>query len=229
MTEVLTQIPLDLTPEKVLRRLMMGRSNETIEASVKDLLEQVRGIMNPGAAYRIAYIEDRSDDSVTIDGVVFTSRVLRKNLEGIGRVFPFIATCGRKLDAFRPESGDVMESFILDTIRESAMRMASSYLREHILLKYAPGQLSSMSPGSLPEWPITQQRELFRLFPDAEETLGVKLLPSCLMSPVKSVSGILFPTEIRFESCQLCPREVCQGRRAPYSPEMSKDYGLEAV
>jgi len=36
--------------------------------------------------------------------------------------------------------------------------------------------------------------------------------------PVKSVSGIMFPTEMSFESCGLCPREVCPGRRAAYDP-----------
>jgi len=40
------------------------------------------------------------------------------------------------------------------------------------------------------------------------------------MVPVKSVSGILFPTEESFASCQLCPREVCPGRRAPYDPDL---------
>lgn len=44
------------------------------------------------------------------------------------------------------------------------------------------------------------------------------------MVPVKSVSGIFFPTEIKFESCQLCPREVCISRRAPYTPLLVNKY-----
>jgi len=44
------------------------------------------------------------------------------------------------------------------------------------------------------------------------------------MVPLKSVSGIYFPTEIKFESCQLCPREVCRGRVAPYDPDLVKKY-----
>jgi hypothetical protein len=34
------------------------------------------------------------------------------------------------------------------------------------------------------------------------------------------VSGILFPTEETFASCQLCPREDCPNRRAPYDAEL---------
>ncbi len=40
------------------------------------------------------------------------------------------------------------------------------------------------------------------------------------MVPTKSVSGILFPAEESFASCQLCPRENCPNRRAPYDPEL---------
>jgi len=57
---------------------------------------------------------------------------------------------------------------------------------------------------------------LFALLGDATEAVGVRLLDSLLMTPTKSVSGIRFPTEERFESCQLCPRPDCPGRRAPY-------------
>ena len=40
------------------------------------------------------------------------------------------------------------------------------------------------------------------------------------MVPTKSVSGILFPAEETFASCQLCPRDDCPNRRAPYDPEL---------
>jgi hypothetical protein len=73
-----------------------------------------------------------------------------------------------------------------------------------------------MSPGSLPDWPIQAQRPLFRLFGDAAESLGVQLTDSMLMIPSKSVSGICFPTEQTFASCQLCPRERCPSRQAKY-------------
>ena len=54
--------------------------------------------------------------------------------------------------------------------------------------------------------------------------IGVTLSESFLMIPIKSVSGILFPKEIRFESCQLCPREKCAGRRAPYEESLWQEY-----
>jgi hypothetical protein len=73
-----------------------------------------------------------------------------------------------------------------------------------------------MSPGRVPYWPLTQQRPLFELLGNPKDTVGVRLTQSCLMVPNKSVSGIRFPTEESFETCQLCPREGCPGRKAPY-------------
>ena len=77
-----------------------------------------------------------------------------------------------------------------------------------------------MAPGSLADWPITQQQQLFSLFGDVEAKIGVRLTDSFLMLPMKSVSGVYFPTETSFESCRLCPRKVCPGRRAPYDPKL---------
>jgi hypothetical protein len=39
------------------------------------------------------------------------------------------------------------------------------------------------------------------------------------MVPNKSVSGVRFPTEIDFRSCQVCQREDCPSRSAAFDPE----------
>ena len=77
-----------------------------------------------------------------------------------------------------------------------------------------------MTPGSLEDWPISEQRPLFEILGDIQDAIGVQLKDSLMMSPVQSVSGIIFPTEATFESCQLCPRENCPGRRAAYDKNL---------
>ena len=84
-----------------------------------------------------------------------------------------------------------------------------------------------MAPGSgsVEDWPIEQQEGLFSIFGGRvriEDLIGVKLTDRLLMIPIKSTSGIFFPTESRFEACQLCPREQCVGRRASYDKELVK-------
>ncbi len=184
------------------------------------LVEEARAIARPRAMYRIAYIESKGDDEVVIDGVSLKSRVLRVNLEEAHRVFPFVATCGRELEAWARAIDDMLERFWADAIMEAALRAALGAFGEHLSTHVHPGRTATMNPGSLADWPLEQQRELFRLLGNPREAIGVELTDTCLMVPIKSVSGLRFPREVAYENCQLCSRNPCPGRRAPYVPDL---------
>jgi len=224
--EVFDSIPVDLEPDKVLKFMRMRGGNQQVERMVQELVEATLSIAKPKVVYKVSYVDDRDGDTVTIDGVKFASRVLRINLDPVERVFPYIATCGTELEEIAIPSNDVMKSFCFEEIKIMILRSAMTYFTNRLTEHYALGKMSRMSPGSGPleSWPIAQQKELFSLFGDVEELIGVRLTKSCVMFPLKSVSGIYFPTEITFESCQLCPREKCIGRRVSYDPELAKKY-----
>ena len=152
----------------------------------------------------------------------FVSKVLRANLDEVERVFPYVATCGPELDAISVESDDVFGQFCRDILKEMALRAAMAHLVTHLKESYSLETLVSMNPGSgdINVWPIQQQRELFAFFGDAPESIGVILTDSCLMVPNKSVSGLFYPSEDGFQSCQLCHREKCPNRRAPFDPHL---------
>ena len=223
---VLNSIPFRLNSEEVLKRLRLRKENKDMERIVQELLDIVHPIAKPKAIYKVSYVDNKNGDSLYIDGVKFTSRVLRVNLDEVGRVFPYIATCGRELDEIVVPADDYMRYYCLDTIKETALRLARSYLQDYLTINYALGQTSRMYPGegATDDWPISQQKELFSIFGNVEDLIGVQLTEHFLMIPLKSSSGIYFPTEIKFESCQLCPREVCSGRKAPYDPDLVKKY-----
>lgn len=187
-----------------------------------ELADAVEAIARPKAFFRVSFIDSSEDDRVVIDGIAFKSRVLQVNLGSIHRVFPYTATCGGEVDEWSRSIHDLLQSFWADTLKELAVRAAMSQLRQTIKRKFETGRITAMSPGSLGDWPIQQQRPLFALLGDTEAAVGVRLTDSFLMLPSKSVSGIWFPTETNFESCQLCPRDRCPGRRAPYDPELYK-------
>jgi hypothetical protein len=219
--EVLNDVPIELDVDRLLKKLRIGKESKNAE-DIQGLIETVAPAIKPKALYEISYIQRKNYDTVDIGGVIFRSRVLRVNLDKVERVFPYIATCGRELDEIVVPSDDLLRQFWLDSIKEVALHAMRQYLANYLEEKYAVGQLSKMSPGAGSQdlWPIEQQRQLFSIFGNAEDLIGVTLTESFLMIPIKSVSGIFFPTEIRFESCQLCPREVCPGRRAPYDKDL---------
>ena len=115
---------------------------------------------------------------------------------------------------------DTLKQYYAEAINGMALLSAIKALDAHLEEKYRPGKISYMTPGSLEDWPITEQRNLFALLRDTRKLIGVELMESCLMVPTKTVSGIRFPTEKGFESCRLCPREDCPGRRAPYDKDL---------
>jgi hypothetical protein len=166
--------------------------------------------------YKVAFIESKGDDYVVVDGLRFTSRVLRVNLDGLHRVFPYICTAGSELQAWVQEQDDPLARFWADAINQAVLGSAFMGFTEHLRAQYALGQTSRMNPGSLADWPLSQQRVLFALLGDPEAAIDVRLTDSLLMVPTKSVSGVLFPSEETFASCQLCPREICPNRRAAY-------------
>jgi hypothetical protein len=157
---------------------------------------------------------------VTVDGITFKSRVLRVNLENVYRVFPYVITCGLELEEWSKKIADFLQEFWAEEIKETVLYMARDSFIKQVREYHQLGQVARMNPGSLADWPIEEQRPLFTLLGNAQELIGVHLTSSLMMVPTKSVSGIIFPTEFDFTSCQLCPREVCPGRKAPYDKEL---------
>ena len=219
--EVLNDIAFQLDMDTLLARLHIDKESEDAK-DIQHLVDHVAPLIKPKAVYKVSYIQYKGYDTVNIGGVTFTSRVLRVNLDKVERVFPYIATCGSELEKIVAATDDFMRRFWLDTVKEMALEAGRKYLSNYLKRKYALGQMSKMSPGAGSQdlWPIEQQKQLFSIFGNVEDLIGVKLTDSFLMIPNKSVSGIYFPTEIKFESCQLCPRKGCPSRRAPYDKNL---------
>jgi len=224
--KILDSIPVRLDVEEILKHWHLHKESKHIESSLQEVIEIVRPIAKPKAVYKVSYVDNKNADSLYIDGVRFTSRVLRVNLDKIERVFPYVVTCGRELDEIAIPPDDVMKYYCLDAIKQTVLVSARRYLEDYLKGNYALGQMSKMGPGTgaLGNWPITQQKGLFSIFGNVEDLIGVKLTENFLMIPIKSVSGIYFPTRIEFRSCQLCPRESCSERRAPYDLDLVKKY-----
>jgi hypothetical protein len=194
---------------------------------IQPLVDVATALIEPRALFDVRYIEEKREDAVIVNGTRFISRVLRKNLDQVERVFPFVITLGSKLGEKQTAGDDLLENFYLDTIGNIALTSARKQLKRHLKSNFAMEKLSSMAPGSLADWPIEEQGPLFKLLGDVDAAIGVKLTDSLLMLPAKSISGIYFPTEVSFFSCQLCPKERCESRKAKYNPKLAEEYGIK--
>lgn len=220
---LLTDIPFDLDANALLSQMRLDPNSPDAD-EFRELIAAAREEAQPKAAYRACYIEDRTEDAVTIDGSVFRSRLLSKNLADVQRVFPFVVTCGRELDRISFKD-DIVKSYWWDGIKAAVLTSARTFLKNEIEKGFRLRKTASMSPGSGDKtiWPIEQQRPLFALLGDVGPAIGVELTPSLLMLPIKTLSGIRFPTEIDFRSCQVCRRKDCPLRRAPFEKALWDD------
>jgi hypothetical protein len=222
--EIIEHIPLLLDLEEIKGKLRIKRARD--KATFQSLLEQAEPLIHPKAVYKDTFVDERFTDGVVIEGIRFKSRVLLKNLDGVERIFPHVITIGMGVEEMIRECDGLLEHYYLDVIGNAALIKAQEYVEEKLRSQFGLDRISYMRPGSLEDWPIEQQKPLFSLLGDVEDAIRVKLTESLLMIPRKSISGICFPTEVTFYSCQLCPRERCEGRKAPYSEEQAREFGI---
>ena len=225
---VIDPIPFAIDLDDLKKKLHIS-SGSSLERDLEDLAREAAALAKPKALYKVAYIDSRQEEYVVVAGIRLTSRVLRVNLDTVTRIFPYVVTCGSEMESWAAAVGDMLYSYWADTIKEVALRQAGAALLAHLRETYRLGKTSAMSPGSLQDWPIQQQRPLFQLLGNVEEAIGVCLTDSLLMIPNKTVSGIRFPVEGSFESCQLCPRESCPNRRAVYEPDLYEEKYVHGV
>jgi len=217
---VIDDIPFNVD-EKGLSQVL-GIQPDSIHASeFSKIMKEARLVAKPKAAFAMATVNIAGENTIDISGVLFTSRVLRVNLDKAGIVFPFVATCGTELDRWSRNIKDMLHSFWVDTIMLIALSCALNHLGEYLKERLGESvKLSTMNPGSLNDWPLEEQANLFLLLGNCAPTIGATLTESMLIRPLKSVSGIQFVSEDSFINCSLCPRQECPLRRAVYDDSL---------
>ncbi len=212
--ETIAYIPLTYDTEDIASRLRFDPTRAG-HVSLEGLIGLAKEMIGLRAIFDVAYIGAKGESAVEVAGVTFESPILRRNLEKANKAFPYIITAGPDLEREAGARGDLLEQYYLEELANLALEQAAGWLEGRIGERFGLGPLSNMSPGSLEDWPITEQTKLFSIFGDTERLVGVRLTDSLLMVPRKSISGILFPSEEGFVACQLCDRERCPGRKAP--------------
>jgi hypothetical protein len=215
--ETIDRIPVILEAGEIAARLRFDPVRAGFE-SLDGLIALAQGLIKPRAVYEVAYTGTKGEGTVEVAGVSFHSPILRKNLDPANKVFPYIITVGPELERAASAQGDLLKQYYLEEMANIALESAAGWLAGHLESRYGVTGLANMSPGSLEDWPITEQTKLFSIFGDTERLIGVRLTDSMLMVPRKSISGILFPSEEGFVACQLCERENCPGHKAAYDP-----------
>lgn len=216
--KTLGDIPFAFDAAALMRQLRIEQGSADA-ADFQSLVRLALQLGHPKAAWDERFIDRKTADGVVIGGVPFASRTLRHNLDAVERVFPFVATCGKEMDEALPRGSDLLRDYWWDTLKGIMLGAALRHTQEHLRRCFRLGQTATMRPGEgdADTWPIAQQRPLFALLGDVRAAIGVELTDSFLMTPNKTASGILYPTQVGFQGCEVCHRKKCPGRRAPFN------------
>ncbi len=206
------EIPFQLSVEALRKPLSI---DEEFEDEFREIYDECMRIARPKYMYRPVDVR-REDARTLVGGEVFQSRVMWTNFEGVAHAYAYAVTCGRELYEYALATADPLARYWVDSISERILYQASARCFGEIKKRAGSENVSSMNPGSLSDFPITEQVPLFRMLGDVFGEIGIRLTETCLMLPYKSLSGIYFVSGKEYVNCALCRRENCPNRRTEF-------------
>jgi hypothetical protein len=180
------------------------RVRPAIRRAAEEVAALAQELQQPRASFRGIAIERCVDDTLRLrNGVEFHCRAFPQLLAGAREVVVFVITAGAQLDLKvieLSESGEgLLEALLLETAGWLCLEHATHALigevrRDaelrgcRITRRMGPGYTHRVNSMEC-EWPLPEQREIFRCFGNAE--IPVTLLSSCAMLPKMSRSGLV--------------------------------------
>ena len=135
------------------------------------------------------------DESLKCAGVTFhAGATIARQLQGVETMALFLASAGSGIEDLSRSlmaAGEPLKGYVFDTLGSEIAERAADRLMANLSLHVRPrrwGLTNRFSPGYC-GWPVADQQHLFTLLP--EGFCGVRLTPSSLMVPLKSVSGVI--------------------------------------
>jgi hypothetical protein len=199
--------PRDAAPAPAMEKRIAGIAAEALP------------LLQPRGVYALYPVSSSTAHALQLDALTVSGNI-GEYLRDAERVAVFVVTVGEEISrmaAAAGKHGDAFSAWVVDALgswaAEAAAQALMLRLRPHLqphqalTLRYSPGYCGME---------MSQQRQLFRLAP--AKAVGVTLLPSLLMHPLKSISGLvgLAPESAiqQYRSpCDLCPRFGCPMRR----------------
>lgn len=168
---------------------------------IPQIIQEVLGIAHDYCEIKGGYLiqhqvaVNKDDKTITIGDTEFdVKKIITNQLGKMDIVALFACTAGNGIGEYSKElmhEGDFVKGYIADVVGseivESAMDKIQDALESNmqedglfITDRYSPGYCG---------WSVAEQQKLFSFFP--KDFCGIKLSPSSLMLPIKSVSGII--------------------------------------
>ncbi len=221
-TEVCAELPLTPPAGEIYRCLGYPRDvlpPPPLQRTIAGLVATALPRLQPRGTYSLYRCSTDGPHSLALGGLTIRGRI-GEFLHGADRVAVFLVTVGDAISRLadgRCGEGDAMAGSVLDAVGSWAAEAAANALMQRLQARLGADDALTVrySPGYC-GMDLAEQRNLFRLAPAG--AIGVTLLPSLLMQPLKSISGIVglgHRDAVRSDltPCDLCPLLNCHMRR----------------
>lgn len=199
-----------------------GESQETISEIIGSLLKEVETFVKIKAEFAVfpdvKFYEP--EKSVVINSTVFDIRkIVYGQIRRSDSIAIFLCTAGNEIgtrsrDAMK--EGDLLEGYVYDIIGSEIVEAAADLMQsaleqemaaegKKITNRYSPGYCG---------WNVEEQHKLFQFM--SYNHCGIRLTPSALMDPIKSISGFIgIGEQVKFNpyTCGLCDMKDCMYRK----------------
>ena len=214
---------ISLNDEEILS--LMGNSGTVLDLHTLELIEkyivECKKIMTPRGGYTIFDASELdSKVEIEIEGIQFRiGKVIKKMLRNSEQYVFFAVTAG---DAIEIKARSLMgnnqflEGYIVDMIGSGIVDSVADQVHgffKNLANDRGMKATNRYSPGYC-SWDVAEQQKLFSLLPVG--CCGITLSESSLMTPIKSISGIIgMGTSVKYQdySCEICPMKQCLYRK----------------
>ncbi len=199
-----------------------GESLEPILGMISGVLKEAETICIIRAEYKIfdGVHFDNNTRSVTISNQVFNiQKTIYSQLKKSDSIAIFLCTAGEEI-GIRSRSamkdGDLLKGYVYDAVGSEIVETVADLMQNDLekeILGSGRKITNRFSPGYC-GWDVAEQHKLFSFFP--YNYCGIRLTPSALMDPVKSISGFIGIGENVKRlpyTCSLCDMKDCIYRR----------------
>jgi len=211
----------EILPAINIARVMGYDENDVPEpfaGIIKESVAHANSLLEARAFIRIVHtpvFENQNHKMMVQEQEFCLENVVFNMLKRSASVAFFICTIGPDLPEVIHEQsadGDLLAAYVYDILGTLSVESAMDVFQAKFKAEMAGRQLNitnRYSPGYC-NWDIKEQELLFKVTGD--DFTGVKLSTSCLMQPIKSISGIIGIGEnVKFNryTCSRCDQKDC--------------------
>jgi len=165
-----------------------------------------------------------SGGRVTIGESIFESRILAGVLDGVERVFAYVATCGPKMAARTQQMADMFDRYIAEGTEHFFLSAAIDALENRLEAEFGHRNFTHVNPGIIEGWSTLDIGKVIDLLDGKPYELGMSLTDSGLMLPSRSICGFFFESNTPHVNCLLCRYPGCPERKVPFDQRIYTDF-----